>query len=173
MLYPDRKVIVNALIYGILHDVLVLTIISYLGAFLEVTDAVKGPFYPIPSIPKSLSADAFAITPHPYNPYTIPYPTMSTAQYESLIQNLNEIANQKLQKESELSASLKKKSKVASVEVVQTMEVKVNKVRTISLWASTAGVGRNTGHANNVDVAASDVEIDPLKGIEVTDPYAL
>ena len=104
---------------------------------------------------------------------------MSTVQYESLVKQLTELADQKekIQREQERTAGVggkkKRAARGAEATVVDTMEVKVNKTRTISLWANTAGVSRNTGHANNVDIAASDEEIDPLKGIEVTDPYAL
>jgi large subunit ribosomal protein L3 len=153
------------------------------GAFLRVQDAVKGPFYPDATVSPDSS---FKISPHPYNPYTLPMPTMFKEQYEDLVSTLvaeihakrekdaadavlgkskKQLRNMRLQAEAETAATLEANGGVMP-EVEEAPLV-------ISLWANTAGVTRSTGQANNVEVTTSTVEIDPMKGVDVTDAYAL
>lgn len=115
------------------------------GSFLRITDSVKGPFYPKATIREDKK---LIISQHSYNPYTLPIPTMFKKDYEQLITTLS---NTK-----EIKDSIN------------------NKPLIISLWANTSAVTRNSGQTNNVEVITDDSkEIDPLKGIEVADPYQL
>lgn len=153
------------------------------GAFLRVQDAVKGPFYPV----ATASADnSFQITADPYNPYTLPMPTMFKDQYDKLVAKLvadihakrekdaadavlgkskKQLRNMRMEAEAEAAAALAANGGVMPEEEEAPL--------VISLWANTAGVSRSTGQANNVDTSAAAVEIDPMKGVEVTDAYAL
>lgn len=123
------------------------------GAFLRVTDAVKGPFYPPAAVthPASpLRPAPFELSANAYNPYPLPIPTMTAMQRDELISHL-----------------------------VKRGDARDLKEAVVSLWASTAGVSRAAGQLLNVDVSAlagtdgDAPEIDPGKGVEVSDPYVL
>jgi large subunit ribosomal protein L3 len=146
------------------------------GAFLRVSDAVKGPFFP----PAAVATDPskFSVSDNIYTPYPVPIPTMSSSQRALLIQSLQQRHIQQVQKMQMDAAKAGGKNKSAKLNVEET-SAKVDAI--LSLWASTAGVNRSVGQLNNVEqVQAVEVagipgaaEIDPVKGVEVTDPYAL
>jgi len=153
------------------------------GAFLRVQDAVKGPFYPEAT---ESPDNAFKISPNPYNPYTLPMPTMSKDQHEELVSTLvAEIhaAREKKESDAVLGKSKKQlrnmrlKAEAAAAAALEANGGVVPEIEeaplVISLWANTAGVARSAGQANNVETSTIPVEIDPMKGVDVTDAYAL
>lgn len=156
------------------------------GAFLRITDAVKGPYYPADTKAEESIAENgvnYHITESQYNPYTLPVPTMSTGQYKDLLVTLIERRNaekeQKLADElSRMSAGKKKAAlKSRAAEALAQAGAEEEQV-IISLWADTSARVGSVGQMNNVEVrAAGDnsvvPEVDPGKGVEVSDPYSL
>ena len=171
------------------------------GSFLRLQDAVKGPFYPLATLNTNLDLDSdlnldssqggsegsgsgnekFAVTTHPYNPYSVPMPTMTSGQREELMETLSAQAQARREKAAADSVLNKSKKQLRAMKLQQAaassdgIGAPEDAVEIVSLWADTAGVGRHLDHANNVapPVEADGVEIDPMKGVEVADPYSL
>lgn len=184
----DRKTIQNLRILkiDISRNLLYIkgSITGQKGAFLRVTDAVKGPYYPAETNAEEAIAtggECYTITDSKYNPYTLPIPTMSTKQYKELLVSLQD--RRQAEKEQKLADELSKMSaKAQKVEVKRRAAEQVDEIGSneesaiISVWADTSGKAANAGQMNNVEVrSAGDavVEVDPGKGVEVADPYAL
>ena len=182
------------------------------GAFLRVTDAVKGPFYPDASTVPPASSDSSTIsneqdrsvfTGNIYNPYTVPYPTMSTAEYRSLLdmsaataadvsgqandsmsaarnRNIGKSTGDKRAKKGKRGSSNKSQGAQDSPADATVAGAGADGDGTSSRSSSArkqviVSLWANTSGVNGIPSSGgvSVEEIDPGKGVEVLDPYTL